>query len=127
MPCYGASVLPSETALSPSVSVAPLNNVPNQSRSPVLLARLRMPERMSLRPSPRPTNQHPQMSLDPEQLQERIVALEIEHRDLDEAIVRLADLPNRDDLLLTRLKKRKLQLKDQILQLKMLLVPDIPA
>ena len=67
------------------------------------------------------------MSLDPEQLQERIIALEIEHRDLDEAIVRLADLPNRDDLLLTRLKKRKLQLKDQILQLKMLLVPDIPA
>jgi hypothetical protein len=67
------------------------------------------------------------MSLDPEQLQERIVALEIEHRDLDEAIARLADLPNRDDLLLTRLKKRKLQLKDQILQLKMLLVPDIPA
>jgi hypothetical protein len=67
------------------------------------------------------------MSLDPEQLQERIVALEIEHRDLDEAIVRLADLPNRDDFLLTRLKKRKLQLKDQILQLKMLLVPDIPA
>ena len=67
------------------------------------------------------------MSLDPEQLQERIVALEIEHRELDEAITRLADLPNRDDLLLTRLKKRKLQLKDQILQLKMLLVPDIPA
>jgi hypothetical protein len=67
------------------------------------------------------------MSLDPEQIQERIVALEIEHRDLDEAIVRLADLPTRDDLLLTRLKKRKLQLKDQILQLKMLLVPDIPA
>ena len=59
------------------------------------------------------------MSLDPEQLRERILALEIEHRDLDEAIARLADLPTRDDLLLTRLKKRKLQLKDQILQLKM--------
>jgi hypothetical protein len=67
------------------------------------------------------------MSLDPEQLRERVVALEIEHRDLDEAIARLADLQNRDDLLLTRMKKRKLQLKDQILQLKMLLVPDIPA
>jgi len=53
--------------------------------------------------------------------------LEIEHRDLDEAIARLIDLPNRDDLLLSRMKKRKLQLKDQILQLKMLLVPDIPA
>lgn len=67
------------------------------------------------------------MRLDPEQLRERLLALEIEHRDLDEAIARLADLPNRDDLLLTRMKKRKLQLKDQILQLKMLLVPDIPA
>ncbi|MFY7955015.1 MAG: YdcH family protein [Burkholderiaceae bacterium] len=67
------------------------------------------------------------MSLDPEQLRERILALEIEHRDLDEAIARLADLPTRDDLLLTRLKKRKLQLKDQVLQLKMLLVPDILA
>ena len=67
------------------------------------------------------------MSLDPEQLRERILALEIEHRDLDGAIARLADLPTRDDLLLTRLKKRKLQLKDQVLQLKMLLVPDIPA
>jgi len=67
------------------------------------------------------------MSLDPEQLRERIVVLEIEHRDLDEAILRLADLATRDDLLLTRLKKRKLQLKDQVLQLKMLLVPDIPA
>ena len=67
------------------------------------------------------------MSLDPEQLRERILALEIEHRDLDEAIARLADLPTRDDLLLTRLKKRKLQLTDQVLQLKKLLVPDIPA
>jgi len=67
------------------------------------------------------------MSLDPEQLRERIVVLEIEHRDLDEAILRLADLATRDDLLLTRLKKRKLQLKDQVLQLRMLLVPDIPA
>jgi hypothetical protein len=86
-----------------------------------------MLEPVSLRQSPRPTIRHPQMSLDPEQLRERIVALEIEHRDLDEAIGRLADLSTRDDLLLTRLKKRKLQLKDQILQLKMLLIPDIPA
>jgi hypothetical protein len=67
------------------------------------------------------------MSLDPDQLRSRVVMLEIEHRDLDEAIARLIDLPNRDDLLLSRMKKRKLQLKDQILQLEMLLVPDIPA
>jgi hypothetical protein len=127
MPCYVVSVPPSETVPLPSARVAPLSNALNPSRSPVLLATLRMLARVSLRLSPRPTNQHPQMSLDPEQLRERIVALEIEHRDLDEAIARLADLSSRDDLLLTRLKKRKLQLKDQILQLKMLLVPDIPA
>ena len=32
-----------------------------------------------------------------------------------------------DALQLQRLKKRKLQLKDQIIQLKMQLIPDIPA
>jgi hypothetical protein len=127
MHCYDASVPPVGTALSLSESVARLNNAPNPSRSLVLLARLRMLKRVSLPPSPRQKKQHLQMSLDPEQLRERIVALEIEHRDLDEAILRLADLATRDDLLLTRLKKRKLQLKDQVLQLKMLLVPDIPA
>ena len=74
-----------------------------------------------------PLRRHLTMSLDPDQLRSRVVMLEIEHRDLDEAIARLIDLPNRDDLLLSRMKKRKLQLKDQILQLKMLLVPDIPA
>ena len=88
------------------------------------------PLRRSRRPNERQSQRQRQrqpMSFDPEQLRARVVALEIEHRDLDEAIARLTDLPNRDDLLLTRMKKRKLQLKDQILQLKMLLVPDIPA
>jgi hypothetical protein len=127
MPCYDASVPPVETALSLSVSGALRNNALNPSRLLVLLATLIMLKRVSLRPSLRLKKQHLQMSLDPEQLRERIVALEIEHRDLDDAILRLADLATRDDLLLTRLKKRKLQLKDQILQLKMLLVPDIPA
>ncbi|MEK0435025.1 MAG: hypothetical protein RL369_1074 [Pseudomonadota bacterium] len=84
------------------------------------------PLRRPRRPNERQRQRQP-MSFDPEQLRARVVALEIEHRDLDEAIARLTDLPNRDDLLLTRMKKRKLQLKDQILQLKMLLVPDIPA
>jgi hypothetical protein len=32
-----------------------------------------------------------------------------------------------DDLQLRRFKKRKLQIKDQIIHLKMQLVPDIPA
>ena len=67
------------------------------------------------------------MTPDAEQVRTRVIELEIEHRDLDEAIDRLHDAPDRDDLLLKRMKKRKLQLKDQILRLKMQLVPDIPA
>jgi hypothetical protein len=61
-----------------------------------------------------------------EQLRARVIELEIEHRDLDAAIDRLAEAAS-DDLQVRRLKKRKLQLKDQIIQLKMQLVPDIPA
>jgi hypothetical protein len=67
------------------------------------------------------------MSLDLEKVQNRLVELEIEHRDLDAAIGLLEQAAQRDDLLLKRLKKRKLSLKDQINQLRMLLVPDIPA
>lgn len=62
-----------------------------------------------------------------EQAQERLVALEVEHRDLDSAIDLLINAGRADDLQLRRFKKRKLQLKDQIIQLKMQLVPDIPA
>lgn len=57
------------------------------------------------------------------QLQE----LQIEHRDLDLVIAHLTDSPPPDDLLIRRLKKRKLALKDRILHLEQMLVPDIPA
>lgn len=67
------------------------------------------------------------MTPDAEQVRTQLIELEIEHRDLDDAIDRLQDTANRDDLLLRRMKKRKLQLKDQILRLQMQLVPDIPA
>ncbi len=53
--------------------------------------------------------------------------LQIEHRDLDLVITHLIDSPPPDDLLVRRLKKRKLLLKDRILQLEQMLVPDIPA
>lgn len=62
-----------------------------------------------------------------EQVQERLIALEVEHRDLDAALVLLIESGRADELQLRRFKKRKLQLKDQINQLKMQLVPDIPA
>ena len=57
----------------------------------------------------------------------RIIELQVEHRDLDDVILRLTGLPGHDELQLRRLKKKKLQIKDQILQLQIQLVPDIPA
>lgn len=57
----------------------------------------------------------------------RIVELQVEHRDLDDVIAKLTALPGHDELQLRRLKKKKLQIKDQILQLQIQLVPDIEA
>ncbi len=65
--------------------------------------------------------------MDAEQVRARVIELEIEHRDLDAAIALLAASPTSNALQLQRLKKRKLQLKDYIIQLQMRLVPDIPA
>lgn len=62
-----------------------------------------------------------------EEIQRRIIELEVEHRDLDAVIELLNRDGRRDELQLRRLKKRKLQLKDHITLLKMQLVPDIPA
>lgn len=60
-------------------------------------------------------------------IQHRIIELEVEHRDLDAAIETLVRDGRHEELQLRRLKKRKLQLKDNITLLKMQLVPDIPA
>lgn len=60
-------------------------------------------------------------------IQRRIYELQVEHRDLDEIVARLGDTPNVDQLLIKRLKKRKLQLKDQIARLKSALIPDLDA
>jgi len=62
-----------------------------------------------------------------EEIQRRIVELEVEHRDLDAVIDLLARDVLHDEIQLRSLKKRKLQLKDHITLLKMQLVPDIPA
>lgn len=53
--------------------------------------------------------------------------LQVEHRDLDLVIEHLLLNPPPDQLLVRRLKKRKLLLKDRIAQLARMLVPDIPA
>jgi hypothetical protein len=57
-------------------------------------------------------------------LKSRLVALQIEHRDLDVAIDQLTATPVEDQLLVRRLKKRKLLLKDRITLIERLLEPD---
>jgi Uncharacterized conserved small protein containing a coiled-coil domain len=55
--------------------------------------------------------------------------LRVEHRDLHLIVEHLSatPLPDQDQLLVPRLKKRKLLLKDKIYQLERMLTPDIPA
>ena len=60
-------------------------------------------------------------------LQQRIVALKLEHRDLDTAIERLERDAAHDELQLRRLKRRKLLLKDNIARLERQLDPDVLA
>jgi hypothetical protein len=60
-------------------------------------------------------------------LTRRMVQLRQEHRDLDSVIERLAEDIQADELALKRLKKRKLQLKDQIAWIESALIPDEPA
>ena len=60
-------------------------------------------------------------------LQERIVELKMEHRDLDAAIERLEADQAHDELQIRRLKRRKLLLKDQIARIERALDPDVLA
>ena len=60
-------------------------------------------------------------------LQHQLAELEFEHRDLDEVISRLSDGTPTNQLQIQRLKKRKLNLKDEITRLNTKLLPDIIA
>ena len=64
---------------------------------------------------------------DPSAIREKLEALKVEHRDLDDVILQLAENPFQDQLQIKRLKKRKLQLKDAIARLESKLIPDLNA
>lgn len=64
---------------------------------------------------------------DERDLRELLVKLRSEHRDLDAEIVALEASLDGDQLQVKRLKKRKLQLKDQITAVEDKLTPDIIA
>jgi hypothetical protein len=57
-------------------------------------------------------------------LRSRLATLQAEHRDLDLAISQIGASPSDDELLVRRLKKRKLVLKDRIALIERMLEPD---
>jgi hypothetical protein len=65
--------------------------------------------------------------MDTSEISQKLAALRTDHGDLDAAIAALADSGASDQLRLARMKKRKLRLKDEILQLEGQLIPDIIA
>ena len=67
------------------------------------------------------------MKQDNDELEAQLAQLRQEHRDLDAAIAALYNAPGSDLLQVQRLKKRKLHLRDQIIQIEDQLTPDIIA
>jgi len=64
---------------------------------------------------------------DETELKAELAQLRQEHRDLDAAIEALHNSPGSDLLQVQRLKKRKLHLRDRIIQIEDQLTPDIIA
>ncbi len=60
-------------------------------------------------------------------LELQLLELRSEHRDLDEIIHEMIASNHPDQLRIQRLKKRKLRLKDSIIRVESLLIPDIDA
>ena len=67
------------------------------------------------------------ISTDSVALARQLTELREEHRDLDAAIARMSADTQGDQLQLTRLKKRKLRLKDMIAYFENKLIPDLDA
>lgn len=57
----------------------------------------------------------------------RLIELRMEHADLDDLIDRAAEQSPADELMLRRLKKRRLALRDQVARLELALDPKEPA
>lgn len=70
---------------------------------------------------------HDGSTMENAELHKKLVALQEEHRDLDSAIQAMGESPTTDRLLLQRMKKRKLSLRDQIRQIEDQMLPDIIA
>ncbi len=75
----------------------------------------------------RNTHAAPTLDSNLHSLSRQLIELRIEHADLDASIDRMAEALPPDELLMRRLKKRRLALRDQIARLENLLDPREPA
>ncbi|TVV75529.1 YdcH family protein [Sphingomonas solaris] len=65
--------------------------------------------------------------MDHDEIAKRVAQLRQEHRDLDLAIAAMGEAALPDQMVLARVKKRKLRLRDEIASLEDQLIPDIIA
>ena len=65
--------------------------------------------------------------MDLEELESWLDELKIRHNDLDVVVQHLIDTRHHDSMRIQRLKKQKLQLKEQIVKLESRLIPDLDA
>lgn len=66
-------------------------------------------------------------SIDEEALRRKLAELRQDHADMDAAIQAISATPLPDMMLIGRLKRKKLALKDEIVRIEDMLTPDIPA
>ncbi len=67
------------------------------------------------------------MTLNLNSPQRRLIALRMEHGDLDALIDQSSEKRPVDELMMQRLKKRRLALRDEIARIEQELIPDEPA
>lgn len=65
--------------------------------------------------------------MDDHEIKNRLHELSLEHKDLEDSLVLMEEKPFIDELQIRRIKKRKLNLKDEMLLLESKLIPDIEA
>lgn len=69
----------------------------------------------------------PILSEEEQALHARLKALQQEHADLDASIEALGHMPVPDQLMIARLKRKKLILRDEIVKIEAIVLPDIIA
>ncbi len=65
--------------------------------------------------------------IDERELRDELVKLRAEHRELDDQIILLEEMASADQLLVKRLKKKNLAIKDRMTSIEDQLLPDIIA